>query len=247
MHRFFVDKSQVFEDEIIILGNDVKHIKDVLRLKENQMIDISSDGILYRCEIKEIEKDKIQVKIHSKEEGKNESKIEIFLYQGLAKGTKMEFIFQKNTEIGVKEFFPVATHRSVVKINEIEKENKKIARWNAIVEEASKQSKRDYIPKVNNILSFNEMIDILRNEENILVPYEDENSFTIKEGLNIVKGNKVHIIIGPEGGFENEEIQQLKDIGAKVVTLGSRILRTETAGFVASTITLYELGDVGVI
>lgn len=247
MHRFFVDKSQVNEDNIIILGNDVKHIKDVLRLKQHESIEISSNGFVYSCKIDKIEKDKIITNILDKKMGTSESKIEIVLYQGLAKGTKMELIFQKGTEIGIKEFYPVVTHRSVVKIKEIDKEQKKISRWNSIVEEAAKQSKRDYIPIVKNIITFDEMIEFLMGEKNIIVPYEDEKSYTIKEGLSNISEGRVNIIIGPEGGFEQEEIERLKDIGGKIVTLGSRILRTETAGLVTSTIILYELGGLGVI
>ncbi len=247
MHRFFVDKSQVNEDNIIILGTDVKHIKDVLRLKQNETIEISSNGFVYNCKIDKIEKDKIITNILDKKMGTSESEIDIVLYQGLAKGTKMELIFQKGTEIGIKEFYPVATHRSVVKIKEIDKEQKKIGRWNSIVEEAAKQSKRDYIPIVKNIITFDEMIESLLGEKNIIVPYEDEKSYTIKEGLSNIKEGRVNIIIGPEGGLEQDEIGRLKDIGGKIVTLGPRILRTETAGLVTSTIILYELGGLGVI
>lgn len=247
MHRFFVDKSQIIEDNIIISGDDVKHIKDVLRLKQSEIIEISSNGFVYKCEIEKIDKDKITTSILDKKEGTSESKIDIILYQGLAKGTKMELIFQKGTEIGIKEFYPVATHRSVVKINDIGKEQKKITRWNSIVEEAAKQSKRDYIPAVRSIITFDDMVNSLKGEKNIIVPYEDEKSYSIKEGLSHIIGEKINIIIGPEGGFELDEIQRLKDIGSKIVTLGERILRTETAGLVTSTIILYELGGLGVI
>ncbi|MBC8588387.1 RsmE family RNA methyltransferase [Paratissierella segnis] len=246
MHRFFVDKSQISEYKIIIIGKDVKHIKDVLRLKKNEIIEILNDGFVYVCRIERIEKDRIETAIVDRKAGVNESKVDITLFQGLAKGTKMDFIFQKNTEIGVKEFYPIITHRSVVKIKEMDKEQKKINRWNSIVEEAAKQSKRDSIPIVRDIITFDKMIDILRNEKDIIVPYEEEKSYSIKEGL-INSGKKINIIIGPEGGFEQEEIQILRDVGGKIVTLGNRILRTETAGLVASTIILYEFGDIGVV
>lgn len=246
MHRFFVDKSQIDECSVIIIGKDVKHIKDVLRLKKEENIEIICDGFVYVCRIEKIEKDRIETAIVDRKAGVNEPKVDIVLYQGLAKGTKMDFIFQKNTEIGVKEFYPVVTHRSVVKIKEMDKEQKKISRWNSIVEEAAKQSKRDYIPIVKNIVTFDKMIDILKKEKNIIVPYEDEKSYSIREGLINMTG-KVNIVIGPEGGFEQEEIQSLKDIGGKIVTLGNRILRTESAGLVTSTIILYEFGDIGVV
>ena len=247
MHRFFILKDQINDDEITILGSDVKHIKDVLRLRVNDIIEISCSGVNYICAIKEILKDKVITNINSKKEGNSESKVEVVLFQGLSKGNKMELIFQKGTEIGVKEFYPVSTYRSVVKINDIKKEQNKVVRWNSIVEEAAKQSKRDYIPKVQGILTFDEMIDILKNENNIIVPYEDEVVCTIRDGLSDIKEGKINVIIGPEGGFEPKEIERLKEIGSKIVTLGPRILRTETAGLVTATIILYEVGDLGVI
>lgn len=247
MHKFFVDESQIEGMNIKIINKDVKHIRDVLRLKLNSNIIISSNNINYLCEIVHIEKHEVISRIISQSEGISEPEIEIILYQGLSKGSKMDFILQKGTEIGVKDFYPVATYRSIVKINELKKEQGKLDRWNLITEEAAKQSKRDYIPKVNGILNFDDMIKLLETEENIIVPYENEDGLTIGQGLKQITSNKIHLIIGPEGGFEEAEIEKLKGIGAKIVTLGNRILRTETAGFVASTIILYELGNLGVI
>ena len=199
MHKFFVDKDQINLTEIEIIGKDVKHIRDVLRLKLHDKIIISSNNINYSCEIIE------------------------------------------------KHFYPIATYRSVVKINEQKKEQSKLDRWNQITEEAAKQCKRDYIPKVDNILSFDDMIKLLDGQDNIIVPYESEDGLSLGKGLENITGNKIHLIIGPEGGFEQSEIEKLKGIGGKIVTLGQRILRTETAGFVASTIILYQLGNLGVI
>lgn len=247
MHKFFIEKNQIMGDNITILGSDVKHIKDVLRLRINDQIEISCDGINYLCQISIIEKSSIQLNIKDKWEGKAESKVDIILFQGLSKGNKMEFIFQKGTEIGLKSFYPTITNRSIVKIKDINKEQSKVERWNAIVEEAAKQSKRDFIPKVENIVSFKDMIEILKDKSNIIVPYEDEKVITIREGLSNLRDEPIYIVIGPEGGFEKEEIEKLKGIGAKIVTLGPRILRTETAGIVTATIILYEVGNIGVI
>lgn len=247
MHRFFVNKDQIGENSIEIIAGDVKHIKDVLRLRPKERIEIACDGITYICEIESLLKDKVVAMIIDKSEGINESVVNITLYQGLAKGSKMDLIIQKCTEIGVKEFFPVATHRSVVKIKDIKKEQSKVERWNSIADEAAKQSKRDILPIVQNIISFDEMIDLLKDKDNIIVPYEDEINEVIKNGLNNINSNDIHLIIGPEGGFEPKEIEKLKEIGANIVTLGPRILRTETAGMVAATIILYELGNSGVI
>lgn len=247
MHRFFVEKEQIKDSTIEIVGSDVKHIKDVIRLRIEEEIEISSNGITYSCEIQSISKDKIIAKIIDKKKGTNESPIELILYQGLAKGSKMDEIIQKGTEVGIKEFYPVATHRSIVKIKDIKKEESKVERWNSIADEAAKQSKRDFLPKVQNVISFDEMIILLKDEKNIIVPYEDEKANGIKSKLQAIDDGNIHIIIGPEGGFEPYEIEKLKSIGAEIVTLGPRILRTETAGVVAATIVLYELGDLGVI
>jgi len=247
MRRFFVDDSQICDNAITITGSDVKHIRDVLRLNASDILDIVSNGKVYRCMIEDISKEKIELLINSVKDGTSESKVHIVLYQGLSKGNKMEFIFQKCTEIGVKEFVPVVTHRSVVKIKDIKSEQNKVDRWNSIVEEAAKQSKRDIIPEVKNVLSFDEMIDVLKYEDNIIIPYEDEIKSSIKDGLSDIKEGRINLIIGPEGGFEEAEISRLKSIGGNVVTLGPRILRTETAGIVSSTIILYEVGNLGVI
>ncbi len=247
MHRFFIDKHQIDENNITIVGTDVKHMKDVLRLRINDNVEVSCDGTNFLCKISHIDKDKISLNIQEKSEGKAESKVEVILLQGLSKGNKMEVIFQKGTEIGLKGFYPVATKRSVVKVKDINKEQNKVERWNTIVEEAAKQSKRDFIPKVEGIISFSEMIEILKDKPNIIVPYEDEKVITIREALVDLADEPIYVVIGPEGGFEVDEIEKLKEIGARIVTLGPRILRTETAGLVTGTIILYEVGDLGVI
>lgn len=247
MNRFFVNSEQVKDNGIEIIGKDVKHIKDVLRLRVGDEIEVVSDGKLYICQIIDIKKDLVYVKIIDVTTGKNEPPIDIVLFQGIAKGDKMDLIVQKCTEVGVKEIFPVLTKRTVVKIKDGNKEKNKIDRWNAISLEAAKQSKRDSVPTVHPILTFKEMLGLLKNEKNIIVPYELEDMLGLKEALKKVKGNKINIIIGPEGGFEEDEINLLKEIGGQVITLGPRILRTETAGIVTMSLILYELGDLGVI
>lgn len=247
MHRFFVDKSQIKDYKIEIIGSDVKHIKDVIRLKIGEKLQVSSEGITYDGEIEEISKKVVIVKINDKFKGKNEPSTYITLYQGLAKSHKMDLIIQKCTEIGVSEFYPVATGRAVAKIKDEKRVESKVNRWSQISDEASKQSKRDIRPIVNEIINFDDMINLLSREANILVPYEDETINDIKSCLNSIKNKRVNIVIGPEGGFQEREIEKLKDIGASIVTLGPRILRTETAGIVTATIVFYELGDLGVL
>lgn len=247
MNRFFIDREQIIDDEIQIIGKDIKHIKNVLRLKPKDKVELVCEGQLYISEILEIRSNMIKTLILDASEGKGEPPVHIVLFQGIAKGNKMEYIIQKSTEIGVKEIYPVITDRTIVKIKDKKKEQNKIKRWNIIAEEAAKQSKRDFIPVVNNIISFSEMIELLSNEKNIIVPYEMEKSYGLKESLKNIIAGKTNIIIGPEGGFAEDEVEMLKDIKAQVITLGPRILRTETAGLVVASIVLYELGDLGVI
>jgi len=247
MNRFFVNKDQINNGIIEITGKDVKHIKDVLRLKQNESIEVVSEGKCHICEIIEIKSNVVLVSILNIYEGKNEPPIHINLFQGIAKGDKMDLIVQKSTEIGVKEIIPVITNRTVVKIKDSKKEKNKVERWNAIAEEAAKQSKRDFIPIVRDIVGFEDMVNYLKNEENIIVPYEMEKSLGLRQVLQGFYGEKINIVIGPEGGFEEYEIEMLKNIGAHIVTLGPRILRTETAGIITVAMVLYELGDLGVV
>lgn len=248
MHRFFVDKDNITESNIEIIGEDVKHIKNVLRLDIDSVISIcDKEENDYIVKIKEINKHNILCEIIEKYKSKGEPPIEINLYQGIPKSSKMDIIVQKATEIGVRKIIPVITDRTVVKIQDRKKEDKKIDRWQRIAEEAAKQSKRGLIPEVTNILTLKEVVNILTNEDFVLVPYENENQVSLKDVINSYKGKKINILIGPEGGFEESEINELKNINAHIVTLGPRILRTETAGLTTSAIVLYELGDLGVI
>ncbi|MGO1469089.1 MAG: RsmE family RNA methyltransferase [Tissierella sp.] len=249
MHRFFVNKKAIKDKEIKIRGKDFNHIKNVLRMGEGDKMEISSQEKLYLGEIITFLEDSIIINILESEELSGND-VEIRLFQGLAKGSKMDLIIQKGTEIGIKKFYAVSTHRTVVKINNEKKKKARLKRWNTIAEEAAKQSKRDHIPEVKDILTFKSMVNILKTEETIIIPYEDEENISIGKVLKKVKSKnkkRINLIIGPEGGFEMDEIEAMKEIGGKVVTLGSKILRTETAGFVASTIILYEFSEIGVI
>lgn len=246
MHRFFINKDSIINDEIVIKDDEVKHIKNSLRLNEDDIITVcDGEKKEYKVKISEISNDYVKGIIIDDYIIKSESNIDIVLYQGLPKSSKMDLIIQKCTELGVTKIVPVITSRTVVKISDKKKEHKKVERWTKIAKEASKQSKRGKIPNVEDIISFSEMLNNLCNEENIIVPYENENKTGIKQILKKTKGRKINIIIGPEGGFEEEEINELKKLNAKIVTLGPRILRTETAGFTAITIVMYELGDLG--
>lgn len=247
MDRFFTPKNKINleQNTCIIEGEDVKHISRVLRCKEGDKLEVCDmDNNEYICEIKEINKDNILLDIIEKVNIKRESGLRIKLYQGMPKGTKVDLILQKLTEIGVDEIVLVQTKRSVTKIDN-KKEDKKIERWERIIYEAAKQCKRGKIPKLIGVLNFKEALEDMKNNDLNLCPYENERTISIKEGLKDISANIVGIFVGPEGGFEEEEIEKIQNIDGKIVSLGPRILRTETASVVASSIVLYELGDLG--
>lgn len=245
MHKFFTPKELFYENEARILGEDVKHIYRVLRLEEGEKVVINNlQGEEFLGRITEITKTEVKVVIDEKLEVNNESPLEVYLYQGLPKAAKMDLIVQKGTELGFKEITPIITERVDVKLKG---EFKKLDRLERIALEASKQSKRTFIPKINSPISFKELEEELKLMDLVVVPYENAENFGVKSLVkNIDKSiKKLGIIIGPEGGFEEEEINKLKDNGAYIVTLGPRILRTETAGFVCGSLLQYELGDLG--
>ena len=247
MDRFFTPKNNMNleQNTCIIEGEDVKHISKVLRCKENDKLEVCDmDNNEYICAIKEINKDNIILDIIEKVNIKRESNLKVKLYQGMPKGTKMELILQKLTEIGVDEIILVQAKRSVTKIDN-KKEDKKIERWERIIYEAAKQSKRGKMPKLTGVLSFNEALEDMKNNDLNICPYENERTVSIKEAIRGLNINSVGIFVGPEGGFEEEEIEKIQNIDGKVVSLGPRILRTETASVVASSIVLYELSDLG--
>ncbi|WP_291633411.1 16S rRNA (uracil(1498)-N(3))-methyltransferase [Clostridium sp.] len=247
MHKFFVPKQNIEESIAIIDGEDVKHIYKVLRLQVGDKVSINNcEGIEYVGEITLVDKSRVTINLIEESSINNESPIDVYLFQGMPKSTKMDLIVQKNTELGVKEITPIITERVVVK-TEI-KEFKKIDRWNRIALEACKQSKRSLVPKINVPIEFDALLEQLKHMDLVVVPYENEEGYGIKKlAQNIDRKdiNKVAIVIGPEGGFEESEILKLKEVGASIVTLGPRILRTETAGFTCLSLIMYELGDLG--
>ncbi|MGH4139321.1 16S rRNA (uracil(1498)-N(3))-methyltransferase [Clostridium sp.] len=247
MHKFFVPKKNIDGDNAIIDGEDVKHIYKVLRLKIGDVVSINNcEGIEYIGKIILIDKSEVKINLLEENPINNESPVEVYLFQGMPKSTKMDLIVQKNTELGVKAITPIITERVVVK-TEL-KEFKKVDRWNRIALEACKQCKRSLIPEINVPIEFQDLLDSLKSMDLVVVPYENEEGFGIKKLMKTIEKesiSKVAIIIGPEGGFEEHEIHKLKEIGASIVTLGPRILRTETAGFTCLSLIMYELGDLG--
>lgn len=247
MHKFFVPKANISNGKAIILDEDVKHIYKVLRLKiEDQVIINNYEGEEFLGEISYIDKKEVIINIKEKLNINNESSIQIYLFQGMPKTNKMDLIVQKNCELGVREITPIITERVVVK--QYGGEYKKLDRLQKIAVESSKQCKRTLIPKVNNPIEFNHLLEELKIMDLIIVPYENQEGFGMKKLITNIEKNKIikiGIVIGPEGGFEEEEIVELKNVGASIITLGPRILRTETAGFVTTSLLMYELGDLG--
>lgn len=246
MYRFFVEPSQIKDNQICISGSDVNHIKNVLRMKLKEEILISSgEDKEYTCYIEEIGEEEILAHIMYVQEAGYELSSKIYLFQGLPKSDKMELIIQKAVELGVHQVIPVASKRAVVKLDK-KKEEKKITRWQAISESAAKQSKRMYVPEITNVMSFQQAVDYAGKLDIVLFPYElaDGMKKTKEIISQINRGQSVAIFIGPEGGFEESEVALAKEkADAQVITLGKRILRTETAGLTVLAILMYTLEE----
>lgn len=241
MPKFFVASHQIQNDVVTIIGEDVNHIANVLRLqREDEIIVCDKDEITsYRTRITDINKEQVVCKIIEKITETTESNVEVTIFQGLPKADKMEYIIQKATELGAKEIVPVVMKRCVVKL-EGKDEVKKIDRWQKIAEVAAKQSGRDRIPNVHKVMKFQEMKNIISEFDVFIVAYEGEKQTTLKQILK--KGyKKIGVVIGPEGGLESQEVEELQKCGAKIITLGNRILRTETASLAILSIIMYEL------
>ncbi len=243
MHHFFVTPEQVREDNIIIEGSDVNHIKNVLRMKVGDELEISDgDNKKYLCEIASTSSDEVCAMIKTELKVDTELPSKIYLFQGLPKSDKMELIVQKAVELGVYEIIPVATKRAVVKLDD-KKASKKIERWQAIAESGAKQSGRNVIPEVKKVMAFKEAVQYAKSLDVLLVPYELAEGMSETKALisAIQPGQSVGFFIGPEGGFESSEVEYAIENGAKAITLGKRILRTETAGLTTLSILMYHL------
>ena len=244
MPKFFVEETQIKNNEIKIIGQDVNHIKNVLRLEVGDMICVCNKerAKSYQCSIKQIEKQFVLCKKIEEISESSETKTHIHIFQGLPKADKLEWIIEKCTEIGVKEITPVIMKRTIVKIDN----NKKVERWRKIAEVAAKQSGRDKILKVNDIINFKNVFEKFKEYDIVLIAYEKEKNNTLKNVLkNINKEKedlKIAVLIGPEGGIDISEINLIKDNDKfDIITLGKRILRTETAPLVVSSNILYEM------
>ena len=247
MPKFFVAENQIDNNKITIIGDDVNHIKNVLRQKSGDKITIcdTSKEQDYLCKIDKIEEKSIDCNIIEKLENNTESNVKVTIFQGLPKADKLELVIQKSVELGAYDITPLQMKRCVVKLNEKDK-LKKIQRWQKISEVAAKQCGRNIIPKINNIVNVKEVCNLCNEYDIVLIAYENEKENTLKKELKNLKKLdkeeiKVAVIIGPEGGLAPEEIEMFEENGAKIITLGNRILRTETVALSVLSIIMYEL------
>lgn len=244
MYRFFVEPWQIQDKKVIITGSDVNHIKNVLRLKNGEEIAVSNgiDGKEYRCGIEAYTDAEVLCTLRFIKEDGVELASKVYLFQGLPKADKMELIVQKAVELGACEVIPVATKRSVVKLDE-KKAVAKVGRWQTIAEAAAKQSRRSVVPAVHRVVDMKEAVEYAKGMDVKLIPYEfAQNMEHTRKLIGEVKpGQSIAVFIGPEGGFEESEVQAATEAGAEPVTLGRRILRTETAGLTVLSWLMYQL------
>ncbi len=246
MYQFFVDQGQITQNDITIIGSDVNHIKQVLRMRVGEELSVVTKGEdkEYRCEIVAFEENAVLCRLRFIKEEGVELSSRIYLFQGLPKSDKMELIVQKAVELGAFQIIPVQTRRAVVKLDP-KKEAARVARWNAIAEAAAKQAKRRIIPEVIPVMTMKEAADYCRSFEVKLIPYElsDQSGMRETRGqiAQIKQGQQVAVFIGPEGGFDEDEIELAIKAGIVPITLGRRILRTETAGFTVLAWLVYQL------
>lgn len=242
MPKYFVSPENITGDNIIITGEDAKHLATVLRSEQGDLVEIcDGQGTDYQCEITSVDKKEVALKIKNQVLCLSEPKTKITLYQGLPKADKMELIIQKCVELGVEKIVPVSAHRCVVKLDKKDSA-KKIQRWQKIAESAAKQSGRGIIPQIGEVISFKEAVKLGKEAQGSIIPYEHEEKRGIREFVESFSGSEVAVFIGPEGGFADEEIALAIENGILSVSLGKRILRTETAGMATVAILLYELG-----
>lgn len=246
MYQFFVEPHQISDKVVRIEGADVNHIKNVLRMKIGEELSVSNgvDGKEYRCGIVAMDEECITCELRFVKEDGVELLSQVYLFQGLPKADKMELIIQKAVELGVYAVVPVSTKRCVVKLDD-KKAKSKIARWQGISEAAAKQSKRRIVPEIMDVMSFKEALNFVKDFEIKLIPYElAENMSKTKEIIDALQpGQQIAIFIGPEGGFEEAEVEAAMNAGVQPITLGKRILRTETAGFTVLSWIMYKLEE----
>ncbi len=236
MYNFFVSSNQKQNSRYFITDGDFNHIKNVLRMTVGDTFLVSDSGVSSLCEIESFENDTVIAKVIEENYNDTSLPIKIYLFQGLPKSDKMELIIQKCVELGVHEIIPVEMARCVVKLDDKKKKSKR-QRWQAISESAAKQSKRNIVPEISSVLTYKQAMEKAKGLDVVLVPYESKNGMEdTKNALSKIKrGMSVGIFIGSEGGFENSEVEKAMEIGGNVISLGKRILRTETAAITTTS------------
>nr|WP_027872305.1 16S rRNA (uracil(1498)-N(3))-methyltransferase [[Eubacterium] cellulosolvens] len=243
MYRFFTQREQIIDGKVHITGDDVNHIRNVLRMKKGETILIScGDEWEYTCRISELSEDEILADVTDAQKPGKELRSKIYLFQCLPKSDKMETVIQKAVELGAFAVVPVSSKRCIVKLDQ-KRAKQKVVRWNGIAESAAKQAKRMIIPAVHEITNFREALEMAKELDVKLIPYEMESGMNRTRELfaSIEPGQSVAVLIGPEGGFDEAEVELAKEAGFSSITLGRRILRTETAGMTTLSILMYLL------
>ncbi len=242
MFNFFANENAKQNSQYIISGADYNHIKNVLRMGIGDTCLISCGGKSDLCRITAFFEDAVCLEIVEEDYNDTELPVKIYLFQGLPKGDKMEYIIQKCVELGVFAIVPVEMKHCIVKLDD-KKAKSKQARWQSISESAAKQSKRNIIPEIVNVCSYEKALEFAKTLDLILVPYENKDGMSATvEALNALSSVKsVGIFIGPEGGFEEKEIEKAVNSNAKIISLGKRILRTETAAITAVSMCMLEI------
>lgn len=243
MYHFFVPQENIYDSQVVITDGDVNHIKNVLRMKPGEkFVANDGEGASYCCSIREFSGDRVIADIEKGQLENTELPVRLVLFQGLPKADKMELIIQKAVELGAAEIVPVEMTRCVVKLDE-KKKKSKLIRWQSIAESAAKQSGRTVVPEVRNVMSFNDALKYSETLDMLLVPYECADSVKkLREKIDLLKGGmSAGIFIGPEGGYDEKEIEKAKDCGGEIVSLGKRILRTETAAITALSICMFNI------
>jgi len=246
MPKFFVDKSEIIQNSVTITGGDAVHIGKVLRLTKGDKITLcDGEGTDFSAEICDILKDSVTLNIKKSMPCEAEPSISVTLFQALPKQGKMDFIIEKCTELGISRIVPVKTHRCVMAVRDEKAEEKKLSRWRKIAAEAVKQCGRGVIPEVTEVMTLSAAIEMAKTLDLPLAAYENERVLSLKECLLGKSPKTVGIFIGPEGGFEESEIENLMQNNIPAVTLGKRILRTETAGQAVLTAVMYAFDELG--
>lgn len=246
MHRFYVTSEDIKDNIITILGSDVNHIRNVLRMRKgDELVICNGQGKDYYCIINSVSAESVTAWINSSALSDRELSIKITLFQGLPKADKLELIIQKAVELGVHEIIPVMTARSIIKLDDKKREAMKLKRWQIIAEGAAKQSGRAIIPKIGAVTDYKTAINLAGAMDMAIIPYENTRGMeSTRAVMSRLKGcNTIGVIIGPEGGFEEREISLAEACGAIPVSLGRRILRTETAGLAVLSMMLLMLED----